>query len=58
MPGDDEAEIINHRPAEQQPSWQFRVVKNGVHGNWTGDYKTAQEALATLQKECDEQIEP
>jgi len=30
-------------------------TKNGIQGSWTGDYETAEEALAVLQKEYDEQ---
>lgn len=39
--------------AEMDYRWQVLRVKKGVQGQWTGDYKTAQDALAALQKEFD-----
>jgi hypothetical protein len=34
-------------------SWRIFHVKNGVDTGWTGDYKTAGDALAVLQRETD-----
>jgi hypothetical protein len=31
--------------------WQILRTKDGVQGNWTGDYETAVDALAALQEE-------
>jgi hypothetical protein len=34
-------------------SWKILRTKDGVQGNWTGDFKTAEEALASVQREFD-----
>jgi len=48
LPDGEEADI-----AEFDKRWKILKVQNGVQGKWTGDYSTADEALAALQKEFD-----
>ena len=31
--------------------WQILLTKDGVPGNWEGDYKSREEALAVVRKE-------
>jgi hypothetical protein len=38
-----------------EPRWALLRVKNGISGDWYGDYKTADEALAAFQEEVDEE---
>ena len=49
MPSGEEAIIL-----ESDEGWRILRTKNGVQGDWPGEYKTADEALAALQKEFDE----
>ena len=39
--------------ADMDHRWQILRAKNGVSGEWAGDYKSAEDALAVLQKEFD-----
>jgi hypothetical protein len=50
MPVGEEGTIS--QPPHSQ--WQFRRTKDGVVGEWTGDFDTAEEALAALQSEVNE----
>ncbi len=49
-PEEIEARIRN-RGNERNPEWQFFYWKDDVSTGWTGDYKTAEEALAALETE-------
>jgi hypothetical protein len=49
MPHGDEAAIAEF----PHQGWRILRTKNGVQGNWTDEYQSADEALATLQKEYD-----
>ena len=46
LPPGESAEI-----AEIDQHWQIWRTKDGVRGQWTGDYSTAQAALEELQKD-------
>jgi hypothetical protein len=48
LPETDAAEL-----AADNGKWRILRTRNGVRGEWTGDYATADEALAALQKEFD-----
>jgi hypothetical protein len=50
MPRGQEADIANFG-GSNQAQWRILRRKYGVLGEWTGDYRTAEEALAALQKE-------
>jgi hypothetical protein len=34
--------------------WQILRVRDDVQGEWTGDYRSAEEALASLEREISE----
>jgi len=51
LPG-QEASIANFG-TEDQHSWRIFRVKDGIDTGWIGDHKTAEDALAILQKEID-----
>ena len=53
MPDGQKAFITKKSGNVLDPRWQLRCEKDGVSTDWTGDYKTADEALAVLQKEVD-----
>jgi hypothetical protein len=40
--------------ADMHDGWQILRVKNGVQGQWTGRYDSAEEALAVLQRNIDD----
>lgn len=48
LPPGERASIAKHHH-----TWQILRTRNGVQGDWTGGYKTAEDALASLQKEFD-----
>jgi hypothetical protein len=39
--------------AEIDQRWQLMVVRDGIAGGWEGDFDSADEALAALQREID-----
>jgi hypothetical protein len=39
--------------AEIDQRWQLMVVRDGFAGEWEGDFDSADEALAALQREID-----
>lgn len=48
LPDDEKAWIgLNAR------SWGYVRQRGGIHGEWRGNFKTAEEALAALTKEFD-----
>src|SRR3989304_4918262 len=49
MPPGEEATITE----SPNQGWRILRTKNGVQGDWTGEYESADEALAALQKEFD-----
>jgi hypothetical protein len=47
VPNDEHIQILNTNPEGRGPSWQFLWEATNTY---TGDYKTAQEALAALEQ--------
>lgn len=37
--------------SEMEHRWQILRTQGGHQGDWTGDYKSAEDALAAIQKE-------
>jgi hypothetical protein len=54
MPQGQEASIANWQASHSEAIWKILRVKAGAQSDWTGTYKTAEEALAVLQKEIDD----
>lgn len=52
LPPREQAWIANFG-SRYQESWRVLRAENGVQSDWTGDYNSADEALAVLQKEFD-----
>jgi hypothetical protein len=52
MPPGQEASIAN-RGSRHRDSWRIFRVKDGDDSGWSGDYKSAGDALAALQNEFD-----
>jgi hypothetical protein len=50
LPPGHEAFIANFG-APNRDDWRLLQAKEGVQGNWTDSYKSAEEALAVLQEE-------
>jgi hypothetical protein len=53
MPDGQKAFITKKSGNVLDPRWELRREKDGISTDWTGDYKTPDEALAVLQKEVD-----
>jgi hypothetical protein len=51
MPEGQKAFITKKAGSVLDPRWELRRQKDDVSTDWTGDYKTADEALAVLQRE-------
>lgn len=51
MPNNELLQIVNYRAQGRDPNWQIRYVKLDAE---IGSYKTAEEALSTLQHLIDE----
>lgn len=47
LPAGDAAAISNH---DVLKGWQIQISVNGVLGEWTGAFRTKEEALAALEK--------
>ena len=52
MPPGQEASIAS-TGNRRQDTWRIFRVKGGIDSGWSGDYKTAGDALAVLQNEFD-----
>lgn len=56
-------EVLGLAPGEQgwigqtDNHWQILRANNGVQGNWTGSYNSAEDALVALQAEVDSQLQ-
>jgi hypothetical protein len=50
MPDGQKAFITKKAGSVLDPRWEMRREKNGASTDWTGDYETADEALAVLQR--------
>lgn len=37
--------------AEMDGRWQLLVVRDGVHGDWQGDFESPDDALAAIERE-------
>jgi hypothetical protein len=52
LPAGQEAHIAN-LGSHAKEAWQIMRIKDGVQGEWAGEYKKAADALASLQREFD-----
>jgi hypothetical protein len=50
LPAGEEAHI-NNFGAPNRDDWQILRIRNGVQGDWTGHFESADSALAELQQE-------
>jgi hypothetical protein len=46
--------LIRNFGVPGQERWRFLRVSNGVAGEWTGDYATAEAARVSLQQDLDD----
>ena len=53
MPDGQKGFITRKSGSILDPRWELRREKDGVSSDWTGSYKTADDALAAIQKEVD-----
>ena len=53
MPDGQKAFVTRKSGSILYPRWELRREKDGVSSDWAGNYKTAGEALAVIQKEVD-----
>ena len=37
--------------AEMNGRWRLLVVRDGIHGDWQGDFDSAEQALAAIEQE-------
>jgi hypothetical protein len=47
LPAGDAASISNH---DVLKGWQIQISVNGAFGDWTGSFRSKEEALAALEK--------
>ncbi len=52
MPNGEIVQILNLRAHGREPNWQIRFLATDTY---SGDYKTAEEALAALQKRIEQE---
>jgi hypothetical protein len=51
LPPEERAFIANFGGFPCEDSWRVFHTKKGIDAHWSGDYKTADDALAALQNE-------